>query len=36
MIKIILFYQTRGGLGVKIGPGETENSAQFWAHNKIL
>jgi len=26
----------RGGVGIKIGPWETENSAQFWANNKIF
>jgi len=26
----------RGGLGIKIGHGETENSAQFLANNKIF
>jgi len=26
----------RGELGIQIGPGETENLAQFWASNKML
>jgi len=27
---------SRGGLGIKIGPEELENSAQFWLKNKIF
>jgi len=37
-INVLMIYLPifRGGLEILIGPGETENSAQFWHNNKIF